>query len=384
MPLNAAMVSAKYADWADYFITNYNVNVNHIGKAGSHGDVPAINEAASNNNVKGLSVLFKHGADVNLSTSQGINAIQLAAQHNSLDATKYLIANKAKLNGYNSLYFNAISYAALGYHLDILDLLVKNGADINAVSKKSPWAGPLARIAMGFNPGDTSARLNTLNKLLKLGANPNVLHAQKMTAMMCAAKLGSSYGREAALDNAEILMANGADLNLRNTSGETALMMASATGNLKLVDLLIERGAKVNTLNNVNESALSYASRAPKNKRGIIKALKNAGAKSVASSSSPALNSASSGLVGTWKGYQSDYKMTMATFVVNKNNSYSYSAETKSNGRVIMSISHKGKIVASANTYSLQPEGQASAVYSYKIVNGKLSVNNGRPLDKIK
>jgi hypothetical protein len=73
----------------------------------------------------------------------------------------------------------------------------------------------------------------------------------------------------------------------------------------------------------------------------------------------------------------------MATFVVNKNNTYSYSAIGKVGGKVV-SISHKGEIVASENTYTLKPQGQASATYSYKIANGKLSVNNGRPLDKVK
>jgi hypothetical protein len=72
----------------------------------------------------------------------------------------------------------------------------------------------------------------------------------------------------------------------------------------------------------------------------------------------------------------------MATFVVNKNSTYSYSAVGKVAGKDV-AYSHKGEIVASENTYTLKPIGQASATYSYKIVNGKLSVNNGRPLDKV-
>jgi ankyrin repeat protein len=384
LPLNAGMTEAKTADWADYFITSYKVDVNHLGKAGSLGDDPAINEAARQNNVEGLKVLVKHGADVNLSTSQGINAIQMAAGKNSLDAAKYLIKQKVVLNGYNSLYFNAISYAALGYHTEMLELLVKNGADVNAVSKESPWAGPLARIAMGFNPTEKKARLKTLTKLLELGADPNVLHAQDMTALMCAAKLSTGPGWKAAVANCEILIENKADVNLANTAGETALMLAAAAGNLKLVDLLIENGAELNTENKVKESALSYANRATSNKSGIIDALKNAGAKSVAITSSPVSKSVPGGLVGTWKGYQTDSKVTMAIFVVNKDNTYSYAAESKYNGKVLMSISQKGEILVSEDTYTLKPEGQAAASYSYKIVNGKLSVNNGRPLDKIK
>jgi len=382
LPLNWAMIKAKDANWADYFITTYKVDVNHLGKAGSAGDEPAINVAAFNNNVEGLKTLVKNGANINLSTSQGINAIQKAAQHNSLDAAKYLIEQKANLKGYNSTFFNAVSYAALENHLEMLELLVKSGADVNEVSKDAPWAGPLARTAMEFNPLDKKARLKTLNKLLELGANPNVLHAQDMTAIMCAAKLGTSPGWKAAFDNCEVLIKSGANVNLTNTAGETALMLASASGNSKLVALLIKSGAEVNAVNKVGDSALSYASNAPENKSDIVKALETAGAKPVVASAKPVMKTVPVSLVGTWKGYQTDDKLIMATFVVNKNNTYSYAAMGKVNGTAV-SFSHKGEIVASEDTYTLKPAGQAAATYSYKIVNGKLSVNNGRPLDKV-
>jgi len=382
LPLNWAMIKAKDANWAEYFITKYKVDVNHLGKAGSAGDEPAINVAAFNNNVEGLKTLVKNGANINLSTSQGINAIQKAAQHNSLDAAKYLIEQKANLKGYNSTFFNAVSYAALENNLEMLELLVKGGADINEVSKDAPWVGPLARTAMEFNPLDKKARLKTLNKLLELGANPNVLHAQDMTAMMCAAKLGTNPGWKAAVDNCEVLIKSGANVNLANTAGETALMLASASGNSKLVTLLIKSGAEVNAINKVGASALSYAGNAPENKSDIVKALEDAGAKPVTASAKPVMKTVPASLVGTWKGYQTDDKLIMATFVVNKNNTYSYAATGKVNGTAV-SFSHKGEIVASEDTYTLKPAGQAAATYSYKIVNGKLSVNNGRPLDKV-
>jgi len=377
LPLNFAMANAKYAEWADYFITKYAVDVNHLGKAKFSGDMPAICDAARFNNVEGLKVLIKHGANINLATSQGLNAIQVAASSNSLDFAKYLIKEKVVLNGYNSLYMNALCYAAVMYNDDMLELLVKSGADVNAVSKDSPWAGPLARIAMTFNPLDKKKIQNTLKKLLELGADPNVLHAQDMTAMMCAAKLGTNPGWKAAVDHCELLIEKGANVNLKSTTGETALMLAAASGNEKLVNLLIKKGADVDAENKVKETVLTYANRAIANKTEIVKALQDAGAKNlgVASASQPI----PAKLIGTWQGYQTDDKLTMATFVVNKNNTYSYTAKGK-----YESYSHKGTIVASEDTYTLTPTGKASATYSYKIVDGKLSANNGRPLNKIK
>jgi predicted Fe-Mo cluster-binding NifX family protein len=276
-----------------------------------------------------------------------------------------------------------MSYAAVANHLEMLELLVKGGADINEVSKDWPWAGPLAKLATMFNPLDKKTRLKTISKLLELGADPNVLHAQDMTAMMYAAKLGSSEGWKAAVEHSELLIKSGANVNLVNTAGETALMLASQSGNIKLVNLLIKSGADVNVINKVGDSALSYAKGAAENKNDIVKALENAGAKPVAASAKVVSKTVPVSLVGTWKGYQTDDKMIMATFVVNKNNTYTYSAVGKVGGQSV-SFSHKGEIVASEDTYTLKPEGQASATYSYKIVNGKLSANNGRPLDKVK
>ena len=139
----------------------------------------------------------------------------------------------------------------------------------------------------------------------------------------------------------------------------------------------------MNAVNKVGDSALSYANNAPENKGDIVKALENAGAKPVVASAKSVSKSVPASLVGTWKGYQTNDKMLMAPFVVNKNNTYSYNATGKVGGQNV-SFSHKGAIVASEDTYTLKPEGQASATYSYKIINGKLSVNNGRPLDKVK
>jgi hypothetical protein len=160
-------------------------------------------------------------------------------------------------------------------------------------------------------------------------------------------------------------------------------MLASQSGNSKLVALLLKSGAEVNAVNKVNDSALSYANNASENKSEIVKALESAGAKPVVASAKSVSKSVPGSLVGTWKGFQDDNKIMMATFVVNKDNTYSYSAVGKVGGQPV-SFGHKGKINASEDTYTLKPDGQASATYSYKIVNGKLSVNNGKPLSKVK
>lgn len=276
----------------------------------------------------------------------------------------------------------------------MLKLLVEHGADINEVCLDVPWSGPLAKLAMSFTPSDKKERHQTIEKLLKLGADPNVLHAQDMTAIMCAAKLGSRQGYKAAVGNCEILIDHGADVNLVNTAGETALMLAAAAGNQELVEMFIDAGADVNRMNTLNKSALTYADRATVNKSTIVKMLKKAGAQKGSASAnatsvhvnqqSSVLSKAPDELYGTWKGYMTGNKVMMATFVMNKNDTYTYSANTTVNWTVVSTVQHKGGFVASADTYILKPEGQPSVTYSYKIMNGQLIVNDGAPLDKIK
>lgn len=59
---------------------------------------------------------------------------------------------------------------------------------------------------------------------------------------------------------AEILIANGADVNARDSSGWTALMYASRDGNIEIINLLVENGADTNIKDNYGRTAIMIAS----------------------------------------------------------------------------------------------------------------------------
>ena len=69
----------------------------------------------------------------------------------------------------------------------------------------------------------------------------------------------------------------GADVNVRNRWGETALLWASYVGHTEVVELLIEKGADINVLDNNGYTALMWASK--KGHTEVVKLLKEAGAK---------------------------------------------------------------------------------------------------------
>jgi len=89
--------------------------------------------------------------------------------------------------------------------------------------------------------------------------------------------LASSTGGPNAVEIIRTLLDNGADVNAKNTFGNTALMLAAEKKRTDVVRLLLRRGADVHTTNKRGRTALSMATR--QGHAGIIALLKAAGAK---------------------------------------------------------------------------------------------------------
>ena len=86
-----------------------------------------------------------------------------------------------------------------------------------------------------------------------LGADPAVLSAtQKGLALIVAADKGDK-------EKAEYYIGAGADLNIQNTSGKTALNAAASTGwtRPEIIRLLLEAGADMNITNRAGEKAIN-------------------------------------------------------------------------------------------------------------------------------
>jgi len=117
-----------------------------------------------------------------------------------------------------------------------------------------------------FN-GDTKA----VEALLAEGADVNVKDGIGFTALFGAARSGHT-------ETVKLLLAKGADPNVKlPTSGTTALMYAAYGGRSQVVQTLLAKGAEINVKDNEGLTALEYAETTRHDEVGRI--LKKAGAK---------------------------------------------------------------------------------------------------------
>ncbi len=88
--------------------------------------------------------------------------------------------------------------------------------------------------------------------LLNLGVNVNMKDSDGWTALIIASLFGQ-------LEIVKVLLENGADVNMKGLHGMTALMLATKAGHLEAVKVLLDKEADVSIKANDGQTALSIA-----------------------------------------------------------------------------------------------------------------------------
>ena len=235
-PLNVA-VDSNNIECVNVLIKG-EADLNTINQAGI---TPLITAIVNNPDDRCLRLLLHNGADVNKTDSCGTTPLMFAVENNKINIIKILINKQAKVNrahdkdGATPL----ITAAKNGFTECVYELLAQ-GADVH----KGNDAG-VTPFHASINPASNNeCRL----ALLKTGSNVN-----------CKTKKGN-FPLIAAIGNTtelvNFLLDHGADVNMKNNQGVSALMAAASRGDYKTAKFLLQKGADVNSTDDNGNTAL--------------------------------------------------------------------------------------------------------------------------------
>ena len=165
-----------------------------------------------------------------------MTALILASWGGYIEIVRSLLASGAEINLEDDEGWTALTFAAANGYIDIYKLLIEAGARYSYYD---------------FYHAIGSGRIKIVDLMLSDGGlDPNhTIRRVGRTGLMVAAE----YGHDAVT---ELLLAYGADPNIQNPSGSTALHYARKSG---VVELLLNAGADPNIRNNYGQTALDEA-----------------------------------------------------------------------------------------------------------------------------
>ena len=184
--------------------------------------------AAANGNAVLVEALLKAGADANTAMPQGETVLMTAARAGNPGAVQALLARGADVNAKeDGLGETALMWAAAENRAEAARLLIAHGAPVNGRSKELTYE----------------------KDRFGLEGVLTILPRGNWTPLMYAARQG-------AVDAARVLAEAGADLNLTDFEGTTALVRAIVNWHYDVAGVLLEKGADPNIADTTGMAAL--------------------------------------------------------------------------------------------------------------------------------
>ena len=172
----------------------------------------------------------------------------------------------APLNGSS----RALMTASANGYVDCVNILLKAGADVN--TQFESMSVLMITAGKGWN--------ECVESLLRAGADVNFVNSQGLTSLQCAMmteqvrmKLAKrdangldSYTNRFPLNNkdeglcAKVLIEGGADVNVPDVDGNTALILAAQNNQVACISYILNAGAFVNEANHYGETPIMMAS----------------------------------------------------------------------------------------------------------------------------
>jgi ankyrin repeat protein len=257
--------------------------------------------------------LLRNRVDVNAAQPDGSTALMLAAERDDLEVARLLIRAKANVDAANEYGATALSVACARGNAELVRLLLEATADPNAplLSGETPLMSAVdkghidavrallergADVNRKESRGGQTALMwavasnhpEVVTLLVGRGADVRARSRGGFTPLLFAAQQGN-------VESGRALLQAGADVNdARDTDRMTALMISAATGSTDFVVLLMKEGANPNLLDENGFTALHYA--ALDRRAGLAKALLDHGANANARTTKDSRKNTTSGV----------------------------------------------------------------------------------------
>ena len=176
--------------------------------------------------------LVEAGADISTASSTGWTALHLAAYQGDAKLATLLLAKGANLGAKDEKGLTPLELAQLGGYKPVVQLL-RDEATAQGVQANTAALGLmfLEAVKLAVKTGD----MKTMGNLIGGGVDVNTRQDKtEWTALHICAKSASS------VEVAKVLIANGADPNLKDGKGYTALEVAQLDGHAQVVEYLAE------------------------------------------------------------------------------------------------------------------------------------------------
>ncbi|GAB1393381.1 ankyrin repeat domain-containing protein [Rhodocyclaceae bacterium] len=187
-----------------------------VAQAGVYDDILFF---ANQNETDKVVDLLRRGMDVNTTDPQGNSLLTIAVRGNNLELVRFLLDNRANPQRKNRYGDTALMIAALQGRTEIVRLMVERKIDLNHD---------------GWNPLHYAAfegHADIISILLASGADINLKAPNAYTALMLAAKRGH-------LEAVRTLVGANADLSVADPEEGTALDMAQKANHTEVAAFL--------------------------------------------------------------------------------------------------------------------------------------------------
>ncbi len=209
--------------------------------------------AASKGHDAIVDFLLENGADPGQTNLSGSNALIMAVTHNRRKTARRLLALGLDVNVADNKSITPLVAAAYNGNQRMLELLLEAGADSTTIDV-------YGKSAIVYAAG--RGYLEIVKRLFEHSdkTDANTRYGNNLTALMWAAGHGNDVPAPDGLAVVEYLLAEGADPDLTDNRGRSALHIAAERGHTIIVERLVKEGAVVDAEDRKGSTPLNLTS----------------------------------------------------------------------------------------------------------------------------